>query len=405
MKQERKILFSSESVSCAHPDKAADAISDAILDAHLDQDPEAHVACETAVTTDFVLIMGEITSKAVVNHKEIARNVIREIGFYKPELKFDGNTCEIMDRTHTQSPDINQGVNRGSIKEQGAGDQGIMFGHATREGEGFMPIPIMLAHKLLEQLRSCFDTTALSYLRPDAKSQVTMQYNQDGTPFQLDTIVISTQHNEFADDDTMANAIHNDLLQHVIEPVRFQLGEPHWWTPIGVRILTNPTGKFVIGGPHGDSGLTGRKIIVDTYGGAAPHGGGAFSGKDPSKVDRSAAYFARWIAKSLVYLGVCDKVDIQLAYAIGVAEPVGFLVNTFGTAKGSLTDREIERILTENIDMRPGAILERLQLKNPIYKPTTSLGHFGRDPYSLKDKNGYYRNYFTWEDPNLDISL
>jgi S-adenosylmethionine synthetase len=366
---ERSFLFTSESVTEGHPDKICDQISDAFLDEFLKQDPDSRVAVETLVTTGFVAVAGEVTSKANFDKKaqeEIIRNVIREIGYDKPELEFDANTCEIMLRLHTQSPDISQGVSASEDKEQGAGDQGLMFGYATNETAELMPLPIILAHKLTKKLSEVRKSKELPWVRPDGKSQVSVEY-QDGKPKKIETIVISTQHSP----DVSNSEITNSIIEKVIKPVCGSLWNDE------IKIHVNPTGKFEVGGPHGDAGLTGRKIIVDTYGGQGRHGGGAFSGKDPSKVDRSACYMCRYIAKNLVAAGLADKCEVQVAYAIGVAEPVSLMVNTFGT--GKIGEEEIENIVRKHFDMRPSAIISQLDLKKPFYRKTASYGHFGRN--------------------------
>lgn len=401
-------LFTSESVSEGHPDKVADQISDAIIDAFLTYDSNAKVACETFVTTGLVVIGGEIKcsfdAKAHVDIQQIARDVINRIGYNKSEYQFDAISCGILNALHEQSADINRGVERGQEEQQGAGDQGMMFGYACRETDNYMPLPLELSHLLLKELAAIRkEGKKMKYLRPDAKSQVTIQYSDKGKPEKIETIVISTQHDEFADDETMLAKIREDIINILIPRVKKLL-------PARVRKLfgedikyhINPTGKFVIGGPHGDTGLTGRKIIVDTYGGRGAHGGGAFSGKDPSKVDRSAAYATRHIAKNLVAAGVCDEALVQVAYAIGVAEPVGLYVNTYGTGKArnaegrKLTDGEIAKKVSQIFDMRPSAIVKRFGLKNPIYSETAAYGHMGRTP-GIKEVNGKQYETFSWE--------
>ncbi len=365
----RSFLFTSESVTEGHPDKVCDQISDAILDEFLKQDPDSRVAIETLATTGFVAVAGEVTSKANFDKKaqeEVVRKVIREIGYDKPELEFDANSCESMLRLHTQSPDISQGVSASGDKEQGAGDQGLMFGYATNETKELMPMPIILAHKLTKKLSDVRKSNELPWLRPDGKSQVSVQY-EDGKPKKIETIVISTQHAP----EVSNSEITNSIIDKVIKPVCGSL-----WND-GIKIHVNPTGKFEIGGPHGDAGVTGRKIIVDTYGGQGRHGGGAFSGKDPSKVDRSACYMCRYIAKNIVAAGLADKCEVQVAYAIGVAEPVSFMVNTFDT--GKIPEEDIENIVRKHFDMRPTAIISQLDLKKPFYKKTAAYGHFGRN--------------------------
>jgi S-adenosylmethionine synthetase len=376
-------LFTSESVSEGHPDKVADQISDAILDNMLAQDPQSRVACETLVTTGQVVVAGEITTKAWVDVQDVVRNAIQQIGYNKADYMFDSKSCGILTALHQQSPDIAQGVNTGEglHKEQGADDQGMMFGYATNETDNMMPLPLELAHTLLRELSKIRrEGKQMKYLRPDAKSQVTIEYSDDNKPVRIDAVVVSTQHDDFAPEQKMLKQIREDVANILIPRVKKQL-------PARVQKLfndkivyhINPTGKFVIGGPHGDTGLTGRKIIVDTYGGKGAHGGGAFSGKDPSKVDRSAAYAARHIAKNLVKAGVCEEVLVQVAYAIGVAKPVGLYVNTYGTSKVKMTDGEIASKCSALFDMRPAAIIERLKLKNPMYSETAAYGHLGRE--------------------------
>jgi len=373
----RSFLFTSESVTEGHPDKVCDQISDAILDEYLRQDPDSRVAVETMATTGFVVVAGEVTSKAKFNEKaqdELVRKVIREIGYDKPELEFDANTCEIMLRLHAQSPDISQGVTATDDKDQGAGDQGLMFGYATNETEELMPMPIILAHKLTKKLSDVRKSKELPWVRPDGKSQVSVQY-EDGKPKKIETIVLSTQHAPNVSNSEITNA----LIEKVIKPVCGSL-----WND-KIKIHVNPTGKFEIGGPHGDTGLTGRKIIVDTYGGQGRHGGGAFSGKDPSKVDRSACYMCRYIAKNIVAAGLADKCEVQVAYAIGVVYPVSLMVNTFDT--GKIPEEDIENIVRKNFDMRPSAIISQLDLKKPFYRKTAAYGHFGRNEPEFKWEN------------------
>lgn len=398
--------FTSESVSEGHPDKVADQISDAILDSLLAQDPESKVACETLVTTGLTVIAGEVKTKGNVAVQEVARGVIERIGYNKAEYKFDAGSCGVLSAIHEQSADINRGVERAEESEQGAGDQGMMFGYACRDTEELMPLPIDLAHKLLIELAAIRrEGEVMTYLRPDSKSQVTIEYNDDNTPNRIDTIVVSTQHDEFADDEVMLAQIRKDVQEILIKRVCDKLPvEQQKLFSGGYKLFVNPTGKFVIGGPHGDTGLTGRKIIVDTYGGKGAHGGGAFSGKDSSKVDRSAAYATRHIAKNLVAAGVCDEVLVQVAYAIGVAQPVGLYVNTYGTSNVKMTDGEIAAKVSTIFDMRPSAIVKRFGLKNPIFEPTASYGHVGRKPYSKKVKfniGGKEEEreveFFTWE--------
>jgi len=381
-------LFTSESVSEGHPDKVADQISDAILDEFLRQDPEAKVACETFCTTGLVLVGGEVRSDdAYVDIQSVARKVINQIGYTKSEYQFDGNSCGVISAIHEQSSDINRGVVRESVEDQGAGDQGMMFGYACRDTQEYMPLALALSHRLLMELAEIRKHTSLMpYLRPDAKSQFTIEYDgETGRPVRVHTVVLSTQHDEFADDETMHAKIEDDVRNILLPRLIASLPERTAALFDGrAEVLVNPTGKFVIGGPHGDTGLTGRKIIVDTYGGRGAHGGGAFSGKDPSKVDRSAAYMARYIAKNLVAAGVADEILVQLAYAIGVARPVSVFVNTYGSAHNGLSDGEIAAKIEEIFDLRPAAIISRLGLKNPIYGPTAAYGHFGRKPYTEK---------------------
>lgn len=375
-------LFTSESVSEGHPDKIADQISDALVDHFLAFDPQSKVACETLVTTGQVVLAGEVKSNTYLDVQKIARDVIKKIGYTKSEYKFDGDSCGVFSSIHEQSPEINQGVDKENGEEQGAGDQGMMFGYATNETENYMPLALDLSHRILVELanirREC---TEIDYLRPDAKSQVTIEYSDDNKPIRIDTIVISTQHDEFDEDAKMLSKIESDLKSILIPRVIAQL-DPDTKALFNNNITyhINPTGKFVIGGPHGDTGLTGRKIIVDTYGGKGAHGGGAFSGKDPSKVDRSAAYASRHIAKNMVAAGVCDEVLVQVSYAIGVAEPTSINVNTYHTSKINKSDGEISKLVAAIFDMRPAAIESRLKLRNPIYLETASYGHMGRIP-------------------------
>jgi S-adenosylmethionine synthetase len=404
-------LFTSESVSEGHPDKVADQISDAILDQFLKSDPESKVACETFVSTGLVVVGGEVKSNAYVDIQSITRKVINRIGYTKAEYMFDGNSCGIMSAIHEQSPDINRGVEVSDPSEQGAGDQGMMFGYACRDTEEFMPLPLTLSHiALLELAKIRKETNLMPYLRPDAKSQFTIEYNNDNTPLRVHTIVISTQHDQFDDDDSMQTRIKNDVKNILIPAILKRLpAQTQELFKDDYILHVNPTGKFVIGGPHGDTGLTGRKIIVDTYGGKGAHGGGAFSGKDPSKVDRSAAYAARHIAKNLVAAGVADEVLVQLAYAIGVAKPVSIFVNTYGTAfrnnqEKFVNDGEIARIIGDLFDLRPAAIIEKFGLKKPIYEVTAAYGHMGRDPFTMEVevcKNGEFVKenvqFFSWE--------
>jgi S-adenosylmethionine synthetase len=374
-------LFTSESVSEGHPDKVADQISDALIDHFLAFDPSSKVACETLVTTGQVVLAGEVKSEAYLDVQEIAREVIRKIGYTKSEYMFEANSCGIFSAIHEQSADINQGVEKKDPWKQGAGDQGMMFGYASRETDNYMPLPLELAHLLLRELADIRrEGKQMKYLRPDAKSQVTIEYNDNNEPVRIDAIVVSTQHDDFDVEKKMLDQIKKDVVNILIPRILKKL-------PKRVQALftnkikyhINPTGKFVIGGPHGDTGLTGRKIIVDTYGGKGAHGGGAFSGKDPSKVDRSAAYATRHIAKNLVAAGVCDEVLVQVAYAIGVAEPVGLYVNTYGTAKVDLHDGKIAAIVEKLVDMRPYAIEQRFKLRTPIYSETAAYGHMGRE--------------------------
>jgi len=378
-------FFTSESVSEGHPDKVADQISDAILDAFLAQDPESKVACETLVTTGLTVISGEIKSTAWVDLQKQARNVIRRIGYTKSEYKFDAESCGIISTVHEQSDDINQGVvaGKGLHDEQGAGDQGMMFGYATNETENYMPLALSLSHLLLQELAVIRreDHKEMHYLRPDAKSQVTIQYSDNNVPERIDTIVISTQHDDFDEETRMLNKIKDDVKKILVERIKKKL--PSQIVALFDEKITyhvNPTGKFVIGGPHGDTGLTGRKIIVDTYGGKGAHGGGAFSGKDPSKVDRSAAYATRHIAKNLVAAGISDQILVQVAYAIGVAKPMNIFVDTYGTSKVNMSDSGIAKKVDLLFDMRPAAIVERFKLKDPIYSETAAYGHMGRTP-------------------------
>ncbi len=412
-------LFTSESVSEGHPDKVADQISDAIVDKLLAYDPESKVACETLVTTGQVVIAGEVKSKVYIDLMETARRVINDIGYNKSEYKFDGESCGVLSAIHEQSPDINRGVERESAEMQGAGDQGMMFGYACNETKNYMPLTLDLAHLILRELSAIRrEGKAMTYLRPDSKSQVTAEYDEHHRPVRIHTIVVSTQHDEFirpsdnsqeaqdAADREMLDTIKNDVKTILLPRVIDKL-------PAEIRAMfddklilhVNPTGKFVIGGPHGDTGLTGRKIIVDTYGGRGAHGGGAFSGKDPSKVDRSAAYAARHIAKNIVAAGIADEALVQVAYAIGVAEPVSLCVNTFGTAKIDRSDAEISNVVSHLFDMRPGEIERRLKLRSPIYQETAAYGHMGREPQIVEKT--FYSKYngdktmtvelFTWE--------
>ncbi|WP_010521890.1 methionine adenosyltransferase [Aquimarina agarivorans] len=400
-------LFTSESVSEGHPDKIADQISDALIDNFLAFDPESKVACETLVTTGQVVLAGEVKSTTYLDVQKITRETINKIGYTKGEYMFDGNSCGVLSAIHEQSEDINRGVDRDTKEEQGAGDQGMMFGYATRETENFMPLALDLSHKLLIELGNLRrEADAIPYLRPDAKAQVTIEYSDDNVPQRIDAIVVSTQHDDFDEDEAMLTKIRKDIVEILIPRVKATLPK-HLANLFNDRIKyhINPTGKFVIGGPHGDAGLTGRKIIVDTYGGKGAHGGGAFSGKDPSKVDRSAAYATRHIAKNLVAAGVADEILIQVSYAIGVVEPMGIFVDTYGTAKVNLTDGEIAQLVTKIFDMRPAAIESRLKLRNPIYSETAAYGHMGRKnevitkTFSQPDGNSVTKDVelFTWE--------
>ena len=398
--------FTSESVSEGHPDKVADQISDALLDEFLRRDPESKVACETLVTTGLSVLSGEVKTTAYVDVQETARNVIRNIGYNKGEYMFEANSCGVISTIHGQSPDINQGVEREEVENQGAGDQGIMFGYACKDTKEYMPLALTISHIILKELADIRkEGELMPYLRPDAKSQVTVEYSDDNKPLRIDTIVVSTQHDEFDTEERMLAKIREDIQTVLMPRVLAKLSEENRKLfDTEYKLLVNPTGKFVIGGPHGDTGLTGRKIIVDTYGGKGAHGGGAFSGKDSSKVDRSAAYAARHIAKNLVAAGVCEECLVQLAYAIGVAEPVGVYVNTYGTSNLAISDGEIAKRIDEMFDLRPYGIIQRFGLKNPIFLPTASYGHFGRDPYKQTVKvfeNGIETEkeveFFTWE--------
>ncbi|NML23726.1 methionine adenosyltransferase [Pseudoflavitalea sp. G-6-1-2] len=374
-------LFTSESVSEGHPDKVADQISDALIDNFLAFDPQSKVACETLVTTGQVVLAGEVKSSAYLDVQEIARGVIRKIGYTKSEYMFEAHSCGVLSAIHEQSSDINQGVDKKKKEEQGAGDQGMMFGYATNETEDYMPLALDLAHKLLIELAALRrENKEITYLRPDAKSQVTLEYDDNNKPVRIDAIVISTQHDDFATEAKMQDKIKKDMINILIPRVQAKYKKYAHLFAGKIKYHINPTGKFVIGGPHGDTGLTGRKIIVDTYGGKGAHGGGAFSGKDPSKVDRSAAYATRHIAKNLVAAGVCDEVLVQVSYAIGVAQPMGIYVNTYGTSKVKKTDGQIAKIVSELFDMRPYFIEQRLKLRNPIYSETAAYGHMGRKP-------------------------
>lgn len=377
-------LFTSESVSEGHPDKVADQISDALIDNFLAFDPESKVACETLVTTGQVILAGEVKSNTYLDVQTIARDVIKKIGYTKSEYMFEANSCGVLSAIHEQSADINQGVDRASKEEQGAGDQGMMFGYATNETAEFMPLALKLSHQILQELADLRrENKEIAYLRPDAKSQVTLEYSDDNKPVRIDAIVVSTQHDDFADEPTMLAKIKKDIIEILIPRVIAKNPQYAHLFNDAIKYHINPTGKFVIGGPHGDTGLTGRKIIVDTYGGKGAHGGGAFSGKDPSKVDRSAAYATRHIAKNLVAAGVADEILVQVSYAIGVAEPTSINVNTYGTAKVNLTDGEISKVVESIFDMRPYFIEQRLKLRNPIYSETAAYGHMGRTPETV----------------------
>ena len=399
-------LFTSESVSEGHPDKIADQISDALIDNFLAFDPHSKVACETLVTTGQVILAGEVKSNTYIDVQQIARNVIKQIGYTKSEYMFEANSCGVLSAIHEQSPDINQGVERGKPEEQGAGDQGMMFGYAVNETDNYMPLALDLSHALLRELAEIRrENREITYLRPDAKSQVTLEYSDDNKPVRVNTIVISTQHDDFDTESKMLKKIKEDIVNILIPRVikKYPQYAPYFDENIIYHI--NPTGIFVIGGPHGDTGLTGRKIIVDTYGGKGAHGGGAFSGKDPSKVDRSAAYAMRHIAKNLVAAGVADEILVQVSYAIGVAEPTGVYVKTYGTAKVNLTDGEIAKKIQEIFPLRPYDIEQRLKLRNPIYSETASYGHMGRTPKVVTKvfSSPYHRTkkieveLFTWE--------
>lgn len=413
-------LFTSESVSEGHPDKVADQISDAVLDKLLAFDPNSKVACETLVTTGQVVLAGEIKSDAYIDLQRVARETINRIGYTKGEYMFDGNSCGVLSAIHEQSPDINRGVEREDPMEQGAGDQGMMFGYATNETEYYMPLPLDLAHRLVKVLADIRrEGKVMTYLRPDSKSQVTVEYDDNGKPVRIDTIVVSTQHDDFIRpndsseeakaeaDNQMLDQIRKDVINILIPRVKESIHVPSIVNLFNdqIKYFVNPTGKFVIGGPHGDTGLTGRKIIVDTYGGKGAHGGGAFSGKDPSKVDRSAAYAARYIAKNMVAAGVADEMLVQLSYAIGVAKPVSIYVNTYGRAHVGMTDGEIARKIDQLFDLRPKAIEDKLKLRNPIYEETASYGHMGREPQKkVKEFDSLYYEtkkveveLFTWE--------
>ena len=401
-------LFSSESVSEGHPDKVADQISDAILDQFLAYDEKARVACESFVTTGQVVIMGEVSSNVYIDLQTIARNTIKRIGYTKAEYQFDGNSCGILSAIHEQSGDINRGVDNGNEEEQGAGDQGMMFGYATNETENYMPVSLDLAHLIVKTLADIRkEGKVMNYLRPDSKSQVTVQYSDGGVPERIDTIVVSTQHDEFDEDEKMLAQIKDDVIKILMPRVKKQIKSEKVLALFGddIKYYVNPTGKFVIGGPHGDTGLTGRKIIVDTYGGKGAHGGGAFSGKDSSKVDRSAAYAARHIAKNMVAAGVADEMLVQISYAIGVAKPMNIYVNTYGRSNVNMSDGEIAAKVEKLFDLRPKPIERRLKLRQPMYSETAAYGHMGRQPQIIsKTFTSHYHEtktidveLFTWE--------
>ncbi|MGM9780038.1 MAG: methionine adenosyltransferase [Prevotella sp.] len=401
-------LFSSESVSEGHPDKVADQISDAILDQFLAYDEKARVACESFVTTGQVVIMGEVSSNVYIDLQTIARNTIKRIGYTKAEYQFDGNSCGILSAIHEQSGDINRGVDNGNEDEQGAGDQGMMFGYATNETENYMPVSLDLAHLIVKTLADIRkEGKVMTYLRPDSKSQVTVQYSDGGVPERIDTIVVSTQHDEFDEDEKMLAKIKDDVINILMPRVKQQIKSEKVLALFGndIKYYVNPTGKFVIGGPHGDTGLTGRKIIVDTYGGKGAHGGGAFSGKDSSKVDRSAAYAARHIAKNMVAAGVADEILVQISYAIGVAKPMNIYVNTYGRSNVKMSDGEIAAKIEQLFDLRPKAIERQLKLRQPMYSETAAYGHMGRQPETVKKTfTSHYHEtktidveLFTWE--------
>ena len=402
-------LFSSESVSEGHPDKVADQISDAILDQFLAYDEKARVACESFVTTGQVVIMGEVSSNVYIDLQTIARNTIKRIGYTKAEYQFDGNSCGILSAIHEQSGDINRGVDNGNEEEQGAGDQGMMFGYATNETENYMPVSLDLAHLIVKTLADIRkEGKVMNYLRPDSKSQVTVQYSDGGVPERIDTIVVSTQHDEFDEDEKMLAKIKDDVINILMPRVKKHIKSEKVLALFGddIKYYVNPTGKFVIGGPHGDTGLTGRKIIVDTYGGKGAHGGGAFSGKDSSKVDRSAAYAARHIAKNMVAAGVADEILVQISYAIGVAKPMNIYVNTYGRSNVKMSDGEIAAKIEELFDLRPKAIERELKLRQPMYSETAAYGHMGRQPETVsKTFTSHYHEtktidveLFTWEE-------
>ena len=396
-------LFTSESVSEGHPDKVADQISDALIDNFLAFDPESKVACETLVTTGQVVLAGEVKSNTYLDVQKIARDTINKIGYTKGEYMFDGNSCGVISAIHEQSEDINRGVDRGAKEEQGAGDQGMMFGYATSETDNYMPLALHISHLILRELAELRrENKEITYLRPDSKSQVTIEYSDDNTPQRIEAIVISTQHDDFDSEEVMLSKIRKDMVDILIPRVVKKL--PEHIKPLfteDIKYHINPTGKFVIGGPHGDTGLTGRKIIVDTYGGKGAHGGGSFSGKDPSKVDRSAAYATRHIAKNLVASGLCEEVLVQVSYAIGVVEPMGIFIETYGTCPLNLTDGEIAEKVATLFDMRPAAIEKRLKLRQPMYSETAAYGHMGRENITVSK---------TFEQPNgesvtMDVEL
>jgi S-adenosylmethionine synthetase len=399
-------LFTSESVSEGHPDKVADQISDALIDNFLAFDPESKVACETLVTTGQVILAGEVKSNTYLDVQQIARDVIRRIGYTKSEYMFEANSCGVLSAIHEQSADINQGVERKVKEDQGAGDQGMMFGYATNETENYMPLALDIAHAILVELANIRrENNEIKYLRPDAKSQVTLEYSDDNKPTRIEAIVVSTQHDDFDKEADMLAKIKQDIIQILIPRIKAKYPQYAHFFNDQITYHINPTGKFVIGGPHGDTGLTGRKIIVDTYGGKGAHGGGAFSGKDPSKVDRSAAYATRHIAKNLVAAGLCDEVLVQVSYAIGVAKPTSINVSTYGTSKVSMKDGEISKIVEGLFDMRPYFIEQRLKLRNPIYSETAAYGHMGRNPETVTktfrspggDEKKVTVETFTWE--------
>lgn len=404
--------FTSESVSEGHPDKVSDQVSDALLDNFLAFDPSSKVACETLVTTGQIVLAGEVKSDTYVDLQQVARDVVNQVGYTKAEYQFNGDSCGVISLIHEQSQDINQGVDRSKPEEQGAGDQGMMFGYATNETDNYMPLALDISHKILQELaEERRKDGGIGYLRPDAKSQVTIEYSDDHVPIKIDTIVVSTQHDAFdQDDETMLSQIKSDIIAHIIPRVKAHY--PDYVQKLfegNITYHVNPTGKFVIGGPHGDTGLTGRKIIVDTYGGKGAHGGGAFSGKDPSKVDRSAAYATRHIAKNLVAAGVCDQALVQISYAIGVAEPTSLFVDTYGSSKVDLSDSDIARTIKNNLSLTPYQIEKRLKLRNPIYLETAAYGHMGRTPQTVTKHfespyNGQVQKeveLFTWE--KLDL--